>query len=114
MTIAVGALGADYQNLAYFSNYGRWVDVYAPGEALVNAFATGVYTYQEPPKRPARQIFEGIARCDGTSGSAPLVAGLIAAEMSRTGRPASDAANEVLKAAAAQAISGIGPALFPQ
>ena len=90
------------------------MDVYAPGEALVNAFATGVYTYQEPPKRPARQIFEGIARCDGTSGSAPLVAGHIAAEMSRTGRPASDAANEVLKAAAAQAVSGIGPALFPQ
>jgi len=113
-TIAVGALGADYQNLAYFSNYGPWVDVYAPGEGLVNAFATGDYTYQEPPKRPARQIFRGIARCDGTSGSAPLVAGLIAAEMSRTGHPAPDAANEVLQAAAARAIGGIGPVLFPQ
>ena len=114
LTIAVGALGADYQNLAYFSNYGPWVDVYAPGEGLVNAFATGDYTYQEPPKRPARQIFRGIARCDGTSGSAPLVAGLIAAEMSRTGHPAPDAVNEVLQAAAARAIGGIGPVLFPQ
>lgn len=113
-TIAVGALGADRKNLAYFSNYGDWVDVYTPGEGLVNAFATGVYTYQQPPKRPARQIFEGMAQWDGTSFSAPTMAGLIAAEMSRTGRPASDAANDILKAAAAQAVPCVGPALFAQ
>jgi subtilisin family serine protease len=52
-----------------------------------------------------------MATWDGTSFSAPLVAGLIAAEISRTGDPASAAKNAVL--ATAQDIPGVGPALFP-
>jgi hypothetical protein len=111
--IAVGSLGPDQQHRAWFSNYGDWVDVYALGEGLINAYATGEYIYREPPKRPARQNFTGMARWDGTSFSAPLVAGLIAARMSRTGESSQDAANAVLAAAQAQAISGIGPVLYP-
>ncbi len=111
--VSVGALGADQQNRAWFSNYGNWVDVYALGEGLVNAYATGVYTYQEPPKRPAQQNFTGMARWDGTSFSAPLVAGLIAAEMAGTGASALDAAKAVLQRAAGQVIPGVGPALYP-
>jgi Subtilase family len=110
-TVGVGALATDQQNRAWFSNYGHWVDVYALGEGLVNAYATGEYTYQEPPKRPAKQDFAGMARWDGTSFSAPLVAGLIGAEISRTGNPASVAKDAVL--ATAQDIPGVGPALFP-
>jgi hypothetical protein len=112
-TVSVGALGADEQHRAWFSNYGGWVDVYALGEGVVNAYATGVYTYQEPPKRPAQQTFRGMARWQGTSFSTPLVAGLIVAEMARTGADAETAAQAVLALARSQAISGVGPAVFP-
>lgn len=110
-TISVGALGADQQHRAWFSNHGDWVDVYAPGEGLVNAYASGVYTYREPPKRPAKQTFDGMARWDGTSFATPLVAGLIADEMARNGLSSPEAAQAVL--ARAQAISGVGRVLLP-
>jgi hypothetical protein len=112
-TVSVGALGADQEHRAWFSNYGDWVDVYAVGEGMVNAYATGVYTYQEPPKRPAMQTFKGMAKWDGTSFSTPMVAGIIAAEMARTGADAETAAQAMLAKAQAQAISGVGPALYP-
>ncbi|HEY1002662.1 MAG TPA: S8/S53 family peptidase [Streptosporangiaceae bacterium] len=109
--IAVGALGADLQNLAWFSNHGDWVNVYALGEGVVNAFATGVYTYHVPPKQPAKQVFDGMARWSGTSFSAPLVAGLIVAEMARSQSSAMDAWQAVRGTAANT--GGFGPVLLP-
>ena len=110
--VAVGALGTDQRHRAWFSNYGSWVNVYALGESIINAYTTGLYTYQEPPKQPAQQTFYGMARWDGTSFSAPLVAGLIAAEMTASGISAQDAKDAVLARAGAQEILGVGPA-FP-
>jgi subtilisin family serine protease len=104
--IGVGAFGADEQNLAYFSNHGDWVDVYSLGEGLVNAYATGVYTYQEPPKRPTQQVFRGMARWDGTSLASALVSGLIAAEIARGGGSAQQAWERVFEAA--QEVRGVG------
>jgi subtilisin family serine protease len=112
--VAVGALGADRRNRAWFSNYGDWVDVYTLGEGLVNAFAAGEYTYHEPPKRPATQVFDGRARWSGTSFATPLAAGLIAAEMSQAGLTASDATQAVLARARSQAVPGVGPVLYPR
>jgi hypothetical protein len=96
--IGVGSLGGDEQNLAYYSNYGNWVDVYALGEGLVNAYATGVYTYTEPPKRPTLQVFRGMAVWLGTSFASALVSGRIVAEIARGGGPAAEAARRVLAA----------------
>jgi Subtilase family len=111
--VSVGALATDQRHRAWFSNYGPWVDVYALGEGMINAFATGLYAYHEPPKMPAVQSFDGMAQWSGTSFSAPLVAGLIAERMGRTGDDARSAVAAVLKLAQNQPLNGVGPALFP-
>jgi len=71
-----------------------------------------VYTYDEPPRAGAREIFSGMARWSGTSFAAPVVVGLVAARMSRTGETAPQALTAVLQVALAQTIPGLGPALY--
>jgi subtilisin family serine protease len=109
----VGALAADRRHRAWFSNFGTSADVWAPGEFLVNAFATGLYTYDEPPRAGAQEAFSGMARWSGTSFATPVVVGLVAARMSRTGETARAALDAVLAVAATQQIAGLGPALDP-
>ena len=112
--IGVGALGAPGDALAWFSDFGDWVDVFAPGEDLVHAFPPGVYTYTETPDKIGQQAtFTGMARWSGTSFSTPVVAGLIAARMSGTGESSREAADALLRLARAQALPGVGPVLRP-
>lgn len=109
----VGALAFDEQSRAWFSNYGDWVDVWTLGDGMINAHAEGRYTYQEPPKAPSEVGFHRMARWSGTSFSAPLFAGLVAARMTRSGGQESsrEAADTLVAFAQGQPVAGAGPAL---
>ena len=113
--ISVGATTLDGQRRAPFSDYGDWVDVYAPGEFLVNAYARGTYTCQWWPEAGQRRRFRrGMAQWSGTSFSSPIVSGLIAARMHRHGQDARQAADYLLQWAQAHPVTGVGPVLMPR
>jgi Subtilase family len=103
--ISVGALRRDGQGRACFSNYGDWVTVYAYGENVINAFPSGLYAYQHASMAACRYhspalypecgcvapvsrygdvvAFDSTASWSGTSFATPLVAGMVAAHMTR-------------------------------
>ncbi len=110
--ISVGALNSDWDGRAWFSDYGEWVSVFAPGQDLVHAFARGQYIYHERPQ-PQKAEFDGMARWSGTLFSTPVVAGLIAARMSGTGASARSATDALLAIAREQSMPGVGPVLLP-
>jgi hypothetical protein len=111
--IAVGALATGWRSRAYFSNFGGWVDVYAPGESLRNAFPTGEFTCSVAPYTGQIRTFSGAAQWSGTSFSTPIVTGLIAARMTRCGESAREAAAALLAKARAQTMPDVGPVLLP-
>lgn len=109
--VAVGALDPSGA-LAGYSNRGPWVDVYARGSEVVNAYPDGVYHYEEST-RPAVTFDSGLARWSGTSFATPLVAGLVAARMSWSGETPRAAWLSLYGLAKARAAGGGLPTLRP-
>ena len=109
--VSVGALDRDGAR-AGFSNFGSWVDVYALGVDVVNAYPNGTFRYREPPavdQGKKATFTNAMAVWSGTSFSTPLFAGMIAARMSRNGQSARQAAESLLRLARAHAQPGVGP-----
>jgi subtilisin family serine protease len=109
--VGVGSMSHDGLRRSWFSNFGPWLDVYAPGEDIVNAYPK--LKYKTIARRQERDTSAGIVQWSGTSFATPIVVGLIAARMSQTGESARTAADALLAAAKTQSRVGIGPRLFP-
>jgi len=111
----VGALDASQAARASYSNFGVNADVYAPGTALVNAYARGRYRCVQPPNAGTVRHFRGRARWSGTSFATPVVAGLVAARMAAHDETAPQALESLLACAAtSHDLPGTGPTLAPE
>ncbi|MGW5240548.1 S8 family peptidase [Monashia sp. NPDC004114] len=113
--IAVGALDANGKRAGY-SNFGDWVDVYARGSDMVNAFPNGAYHYEEPPRvgKPDLQVTNWMATWSGTSFSTPLVTGIIARRMVAKSQTAKQAWRDLKRIASSKVIQpGDLPTLEP-
>lgn len=107
--VGVGSLDRDGR-VSDFSNFGVSADVYALGRNHVNAFPDGTFVCHESPNKGDVRVFDtGMARWSGTSFAAPLVAGMIAREISETGASAKDARDAVLARARYDSDPTIGP-----
>ncbi len=109
--VGVGSLDRDGR-VSDFSNYGVSADVFTLGRNIVNAYPDGTFVCHESPDKGDVRVFgTGLARWSGTSFAAPVVAGLIAREISTTGCSAREARDAVLARAVPDSDPLIGPHL---
>jgi Subtilase family len=107
--VAVGALDttAGSPQRALWSNYGHWVNVYAPGVNVRSTYLSGDWKLATDP---APHYLGGWAHWSGTSFAAPQVAAEIAKAVQH-GLPPRQAAHTVL--GAARWLAGVGPVITP-
>ena len=96
----VGALAADGDGLADFSNYGDWVNVNAPGERVQSAFVRGREDARLTDDAGSDWFGSNTALWSGTSFACGYVSGYLAARLSEP-RAAGDPASPVERAEAA-------------
>ena len=110
-TVSVGALATNWRTRADFSNYGGWVDAYAPGQDLINAFPVGTYKYSEPPRTPEDSSMAwraGVARHFRRRSSPDYCRA-----RSRDGRERPRRGVRCAAAARTTTLPGVGPAVLP-
>ncbi|MDQ7809542.1 S8/S53 family peptidase [Amycolatopsis sp. A133] len=112
LVLPVGSADATRSpRVADFSNFGPWIAAYADGVDVVGPYFHPGYPVQPPEEEPK---FTGYAVWSGTSFSAAIVTGRIAAVMA-TGKSAREAAREVLDGADSITVSDVnGPSEVPR
>ena len=105
--VSVGALDTTAPGgpqVADFSNYGEWVDVYAPG---VDVYSTYLQATWMLPNDPPPEPMDGWATWSGTSFAAPQLAAVIANTLLQSGGTARQAAHTVLSQAQWLPVTGM-------
>jgi Subtilase family len=104
--VSVGALDTTLgaPQVAGFSNYGAWVDVYAPG---VDVYSTYLQANWMLPNDPPPEPIDGWATWSGTSFATPQVAAAIANTLLQSGGTARQAAHTVLSQAQWMPVTGL-------
>jgi subtilisin family serine protease len=95
--VGVGALTADGQDRTTFSNYGDWVDAWAPGQRVSSSFVEFDGPADEAPKADIdSDCFTGFATWSGTSFAAPQIAAALARRAQEKKTTAHEVRAEVL------------------
>jgi hypothetical protein len=107
--VSVGALDTTKAQaapqVASFSNYGTWVNVYAPGVRVYSTYLQADWLLPNDTQPP--QWMDGWATWDGTSFAAPQVAAAIASTLQQSGGTARQAALSVLSQAQWMPVTGL-------
>ena len=72
----VESSNTSFDYVAYFSNRGPQIDIWAPGVSIMGAYSQ--YIFREVPIRDSRDYRYYLSKLDGTSESAPQVSGVLA------------------------------------
>ncbi|RHW23349.1 CHAT domain-containing protein [Nocardioides immobilis] len=108
-SVSVGALDVDGRHPAPWSNYGTSVDMWAVGTDVASTLDSGEQVPADPTAPTT--TFAGVAVMSGTSVASAIAAGVVAAQLGRTGGATRAALESAI--ALTEAIPGLGVRLDP-
>ncbi len=106
-TITVGASNS-LDQVTYFSSYGSWIDLVAPGLDILSLRADSLDMYGEQGEPDVRIIDEMYYLSDGSSMSAPMVAGAAAEILSYSPGISPDSVRQILNSSATDIVDPFG------